>query len=98
MFCPLPQSFRSNVASRCVTRANLENDVKVRVKLTILCDGDVALFVFGATVASAPPPRLLELQDGVEAGPEPQPRRSTKTDSKYLHKEIVQNLKNEVTI
>ena len=36
------------------------------------------------TVASAPPPSLLELQDGVEAGPEPHPRRSTRTDSKYL--------------
>ena len=53
----------------------------------------VVLCVFGATVASAPPPRLLELQDGVEAGPEPQPRRSTKIDSKYLHKQIVQNFK-----
>ena len=36
------------------------------------------------TVASAPPPSLLELQAGVAAGPEPHPRRSTRTDSKYL--------------
>ena len=40
------------------------------------------------TVASAPPPSLLELQDGVEAGPEPHPRRSTRTDSKYLQGKV----------
>ena len=40
------------------------------------------------TVASAPPPRILELQDGVEAGPEPHPRRSTRTESKYLQGEL----------
>ena len=38
MFCPLPQSFRSKVASRCVTRANLK--MMSWVTLTILCDGD----------------------------------------------------------
>ena len=40
------------------------------------------------TVASAPPPRILELQDGFEAGPEPHPLRSTKTESKYLQEKI----------
>ena len=39
------------------------------------------------TVASAPPPRILELQDGFEAGPEPHPLRSTRTESKYLQEQ-----------
>ena len=44
MFCPLPQSFRCEVASRCVTRANLENDVKGINTDIIICDGDNSMW------------------------------------------------------
>ena len=44
MFCPLPQSFRCEVASRCVTRANLENDVRGINTDIIICDGDNSMW------------------------------------------------------
>ena len=57
------------------------------MRVNMIMRMNVLMVVMGImmnTVASAPPPRILELQDGVEAGPEPHPRLSTRTESKYL--------------
>ena len=61
--------------------------LNVVMRVNMIMRMNVLMRVMGImmnTVASAPPPRILELQDGVEAGPEPHPRLSTRTESKYL--------------
>ena len=73
-----PTAFQ--VTSRSVTGAhlNISRGVSFILRMRMM------MCRMMITVASAPPPSLLELQDGVAAGPEPHPRRSTRTDSKYL--------------
>ena len=66
-----------------------EDDGMTRMCVTVMMS--VMMRMMGImidTVASAPPPRILELQEGFEAGPEPHPLRSTKTESKYLQKKM----------
>ena len=65
--------------------------MSVIVRMNVILRMNVIMRMMGImidTVASAPPPRILELQDGFEAGPEPHPLRSTKTESKYLQEKI----------